>query len=407
MSDNNSTDEQCEINVTRMYALQPPNGDFSYFLCGPLLSAIVFGGLVSNALCLLVFFSTILRPRIYLYLIALTIWDILLLISSFLLYSLPVLLYGGVYIFGPYVPAYPLFYTFSNVAHSGSIWTVVVLAVERYFALCRPLRYIMWNTEMRAKTLLSTVAGLAVLYHVPNIFEIVFLYCIESTTKEIVVVMVSSKLRENAVYKGLYKILGGMMFFSVGPLLVLSTLTVRVSIAVKKNFTLQRKLSFVESTKLAKKMSTASGDTGYKNGGVDPKQRRSEEREEKRMDLMLIVVMIKFCLCHTLPVVLDLCETVMNGEQFRVPFFETMVDISNVLIVTNSSCNLIIYLIFGVKFRSSLKSFFAGRYHKNSQYSFGSVKSYCGSTDGQQRNSKREAKCVLEYSFNETQGNVL
>lgn len=377
--DNESSDE-CTINLTRMYALQAVNYDISYFLCGPVLTAIVIAGLCGNFVCLLIFCRTILKPRIYLYLVALAVWDSLLLISSFLLYSLPVLLYGRVYIFGSYVPFYPLFYTFSNVTNTGSIWTVVVLAVERYFALCKPLKYITWDTEPRAKMLLSGVAAFAVLYHVPKYFEISILYCLETTGLYSVAVMDSSSLRENAVYKLFYKIMGGMMFFSVGPLLILIFLTVRVSMAIRENMKFQRKASSRKSTKETRRAPSPSESRSSKNSPSPAAKRKTENNEEKKMDLMLVAVMIKFCVCHTLPMVLDLCETLMS--QFHIPFIELMVDISNVLVVADSSCNFAIYFIFGVKFRRNVKLICSGRYYGRSYYS--SVKSY-SSPDGSRK----------------------
>lgn len=363
MGPKNLSVAECTINLTRIFILQPKM-DWSYFIGGPLLATVVFGGLICNVVCLLVFCKSANRPRIYIYLTVLTIWDIALLISSFLLYSLPVLLHGRFYIFGAYVQMYPFFYTIANITHSGSIWTTVILAVERYMALCRPMKHIMWDTNSRAKLLLSVVALFSVLYQVPKYFEIHIKYCLEEMSGKRITIMASSRMRENYIYKCAYKFFGGIAFFSVGPLFTLLVLTFKVSIAIKHILEFQ-------------KISTNKKCVSVNNLPIMiPSQKKAQsDVSDKNMDMMLVAVMVKFCICHTLPVMLDMCETFLTSVTLQGNIFGTLVDISNVLVVANSSCNFALYCIFGSKFRRNFKEIFSSLLKKERYFSYKNVKS--------------------------------
>lgn len=349
-------DTHCDINLTKINFDEIDTKNFKYILCGPLLATIIIIGIIGNILSLNVFCRTVNRPRIYYFLIVLACWDLCLLCCSFLLYSIPVLLYGRSYSFGPYVMIYPTFYMFTNMAHSGSIWIVVVLALERYFALCHPLKYLTWDTEDRAKILLGTVSFLAVIYHVPRYFELRLIYCRNSESPvmetDLIPLVLPSNLRDNNIYR-ILKVVGGLLFFSFGTLMSLLLLTTRVSIEVRKNMKLQRQLTGTRK-KLSVRASCASRTS---SGSIKRVNSKKANREDKQnLDLMLVAVMIKFCICHTLPTVLDVCETIMGDDWHSSLFFDTVVDISNVLVVVNSSCNFAIYYVSSLKFRSGLKA---------------------------------------------------
>lgn len=42
---------------------------------------------------------------------------------------------------GSYVYVYPLAYTLANATHTATVWIVLMLTIDRYFALCWPLAH--------------------------------------------------------------------------------------------------------------------------------------------------------------------------------------------------------------------------------------------------------------------------
>lgn len=350
----NDTNEHCVINLTRINSLHSKSADISYILCGPLLTIIIVFGVVTNCLNLLVFWRTLCKPRVYLYLIILTIWDILLLISAFLLYSLPAHFNGGFYVYGTLVSMYPIGYTVTHITHSGSIWTMVMFAIERYYALCRPLKYLMWHCNERPKLLLSLVAIFAIVYRIPKYFELILIPCLETSSGLWITIIYKSELRENFWYKTFYSVIGGTVFFSLGPLVMILALSVAVALSLK-NKSILLKDNNSSSNHEDESLETLKEKDRRKF--ID-KHKRITLKKERKMNLMLVVLMIKYSLCHILPMVLNLCERFMTEKQFHIPLIETLVDISNNLVVLNSSCNFILYLICGYQFRATLKLIF-------------------------------------------------
>lgn len=75
------------------------------------------------------------------------------------------------------------------------------------------------------------------------------------------------------------------------------------------------------------------------------------------LSCMLLCVVLKFLICHTLPAIIDLGETVMDEKQFQTVFMVNVVDTSTLLIVANSSLNIFIYAWCSGGFWRNVKDF--------------------------------------------------
>jgi hypothetical protein len=106
------------------------------------------------------------------YLVALTLWQTALLFSAFFLYCLPTLIYGRVILQGNYAYIYPFAYFFSNLSHTGTVWWVLALTCDRFFALCRPLTHLSIDNRERLKRLIIAVSISAVIFTIPRFFEV-------------------------------------------------------------------------------------------------------------------------------------------------------------------------------------------------------------------------------------------
>lgn len=134
--------------------------------------------------------------------VTLTLWQTALLANAFLLYSFPNLWWGHLVSQGTYVYLYPYVYTFANTTHTGSVWIVLTLTIDRYLALCQPLKHraigkkrcVKWSYLLgkpksiylislffrRVRRLMIVVSAMAVMFSIPRFFEVhVILICDE------------------------------------------------------------------------------------------------------------------------------------------------------------------------------------------------------------------------------------
>lgn len=335
---------------------------FDYIFHGLAITFLVIFGLFGNILSLLV----LSRPKrwkcINYYLVILAVWDTALLFSSFLLYACGTLIFGKLPVYGSYVKLYPYFYFFSNVASTGSVWVVVMLTVERYVAIANPLKHkTLTSSRFRAKTILTIVSLMAVAFNIPRIFDIENILCADLDGNLLNAVK-STDLYSDFWFHIFYKVVCGILFLSLGPFLVLTTLTIHMFLKLRQATLARRLLSNLSLYR------NGDSSNGRRSGAKDylkvstsspvtttATSRRCDKKQRTSLEYMSLIVVLKFVVCYCLPTVLDLCELFMYREDFSK--LTILITLSNVFVVFNSSCNFVIYCVFGKSFRYVMKKF--------------------------------------------------
>uniref|UniRef100_A0A5S6QEQ9 G_PROTEIN_RECEP_F1_2 domain-containing protein n=1 Tax=Trichuris muris TaxID=70415 RepID=A0A5S6QEQ9_TRIMR len=303
---------------------------------GPVLAAFAIVAVASNSACIIVLHKSQQWPRMNLCLIALAAWEIVLICSSFFLYSLPILLYKYAPKHGNYVETYAYWYTLANTSNQASIWVVVVMAVDRYFAICNPFKHRRFENKTKGR-ILGVVSIFAIIHGFPRFFEVSIERCSFPPNKTNVATVVASDLQKNYTYRVLYKIIGGLLLYSVGPFLTLSFVAVQVSKHLSRYATTRRKLVEIypkNSSAVDSFASTTSDKT----------------RDQNREQLFLMII-FKFLICHSLPTALDIMETVCQESFFNTEAVGHLVDTSNILVTVNGGCNVLLYIFCSQNFR--------------------------------------------------------
>ncbi|KRZ05097.1 FMRFamide receptor [Trichinella zimbabwensis] len=318
-----------------------PSGPADYItqlVFGPILASFVFISVISNIVCIIVLHRSRQWPRLNTCLIALAAWEIVLMCASFFLYSFPVLLYHNSPVNGPYVKTYAYWYTAANMANQAAVWVVLVMAIDRYFAICHPLKHRRFGDTARGKILLL-VSTFAIIHATPRFFEVSVVYCSPVDNSTPVVTVVPSGLQQNYIYRMLYKVIGGMLLYSVGPFLVLSFIAAQVSKHMSKYAITRRKLIQEESPGMQARLSVSS---------------TSDKVRDQNRDQLLLIMIIKFLTCHSLPTALDVMETVVPAELFASVTISRLIDVSNILVMINAGCNVFIYIACSQNFRHQI-----------------------------------------------------
>ncbi|CAD6191099.1 unnamed protein product [Caenorhabditis auriculariae] len=359
----NATSEVDEENSSLFTALVQM---LSHLLNGYLTAFFVVTGIVLNAFSVYIFLrcERTGTPAIQYYLVTLTLWQTALLANAFLLYSLPNLLFGHLVSQGSYVHLYPYVYTFANTTHTGSVWIVLTLTIDRYLALCQPLKHRAIGKKSRVRRLMVGVSIMAVFFSLPRFFEVhVEPWCQDG---HCVATIDRTELFENKIYWSVYHVVLAMLFVTLCPCLLLFGLTLRISLALR--------------SAIAKRKSLCAP-----NADIDARNKKCQtSRKEHKSNIMLVLVIAKFLVSDILPTVIDVLEHLVGQSAFmRSPLASLFVDISNFLIVLNCSSNFWVFIVWGKRFRKSCRNIMLssqlGMYiYKLSRWNSDSDLSYCG-----------------------------
>lgn len=115
----------------------------------------------------------------------------------------------------------------SNTALTASVWLMCALMFERYRTLCSPLTRALharsWSSK-RIHIILSIVSLVAILYSLPRFFEIGIGLNPNGEYQ-----LMQTSLVQNQLYMVGYRIIGGMIFYSLVPYILLFLISWRVA----------------------------------------------------------------------------------------------------------------------------------------------------------------------------------
>lgn len=253
--------------------------------------------------------------------------------TSFLLSCIPVSVLRGIQLysnwwteeqsvnFNYFLPyAWPL----SSIAQTITVWLVILVTLDRYAAVCKPLSRSARSLE-RHKKFVGIIVIVALVYNLPRFFERRIKVseddCGNRTVKLIY------PLEHNKAYYIIYKCIMYFLFRAVGPLILLVTLNTQLVNALRRVQKRRQDLS-------------------------------SRNANKENVTLLLIVVVTVFILL-ILPDTLLRAALVFQKFSARNSFFLKILryvnGITNLLLTINSSCNFLIYCLIGRKFRRILR----------------------------------------------------
>uniref|UniRef100_A0A0N4ZYB4 G_PROTEIN_RECEP_F1_2 domain-containing protein n=1 Tax=Parastrongyloides trichosuri TaxID=131310 RepID=A0A0N4ZYB4_PARTI len=335
--------------------------DFSFLVNGILTSICFFTGVFLNSVCIYIFRQHAKEhtaPVIHYYLITLTLWQTGVLINGFLLYSFPNIyrIYFGS--LESYQLVYPYVFAGANITMVATVWVILALTVDRYLALCKPLKHRYIGKRSRVKRIMILVSILSFLYNIPRFFEIVTkqLCTIKNNEKSCKYYVDRTAFAHNSLYHISYKIISQLLFVSLVPCFILFVLTMKISIAIRHAILRRKKLcpDMAEMNKTYKMSKPLS--------------------KEHKANIMLVLVIVKFLIATILPTTCDIIEKIVGANVFQESYFATIVvDISNFLIVLNCSTNFWVFLFYGQRFRKYCKKVFYHQILKSKEEKFESI----------------------------------
>ncbi|KAJ1372212.1 Serpentine type 7TM GPCR chemoreceptor Srw [Parelaphostrongylus tenuis] len=208
-------------------------------------------------------------------------------------------------------------YPFSLIAQAGSVWTCVMIACDRFIAVFFPIKKRVWATPTTSVIVICGVALFSVLFKLPAFFEIVLNESGQITP---------SSLRLDPTYQLIY-----MTYMYVICILLLPWIIIIV-------------LNGIVIQKVREAYRTHEQLTNSKNRG-------RRDVDERKMTIMTVVMTGIFVLCNIPPAINNIIESC--APQYREKYRQR-IPLSTLLVCVNSASNILIYCWFNRHFRRSV-----------------------------------------------------
>ena len=217
-----------------------------------------------------------------------------------------------------------------------SVWFTVMLAIERYIAICFPLRAISICTTRRARIIIFFIFLISFLCRVPNFFEITIEKSQVSScqgAKSVYHIAITS-LRQDENYKRIYTWIVDCVLCAVLPFQALLYFNVRLIMEIHK------------STKYLR----------Y-HIGVDSNMQTMVSSEQLKITMMLVGIIIVFFVCQA-PFVVAVAYRNLYPMEGRLETDTIVINVTIILLALKSAFNFIIYCWFSEKFWNTFKRVF-------------------------------------------------
>ncbi len=217
------------------------------------------------------------------------------------------------------------------ISQTLTIWLTVLLAVNRYIAICRPFDVHRFCTLRTAKIQVLVCLVVTALLNVPRFFQYNIVTVTQNNTTRLKVepspTIGEPTLFGMIVTNGLFTVL--VLVLPLILLLVVNTKLIR------------------ELRRMQRRMNHAA------------KQFSSDAHSEQNITIVMVIIIVVLLLCHTPDRVAQLLRVTVPTEDKKYPKFTFIfINIANFLIVLNSSTNFFIYYFLRQRFRQIFKAAF-------------------------------------------------
>ncbi len=300
---------------------------FSFIVCTVVIGIMCILGSVGNVVAFFVLINHKTETATVFLLQCLAVSDTTLLITSIFVYSL-----SDTYAFTgnlkQFADQLQLIRTYiwplGTMAHTTTIWLTVLVTLNRFYAICRPVGPFKTYVLQATKIQVVLVVSLAILFNIPRFFEhkVIGQFEVDGHGSSNNTTIVDRHLGDDKVYQIIYS---NILYWPVMYIVPLISLTYL-------NYKLIKALNRLRIRK--------ESLTGHR------------QQRDDHITVVIIMIVFVFILCQTPALINQIFwATIDNDDRQCGHFHLYYTQISDALVVLNSSTNFIIYCLFGKTFR--------------------------------------------------------
>ena len=369
-------------NRTILNSTMDLSSQMEYYLNGVVTICVILLGLVGNFLTVVVLTRKTMRSSTNCFLTGLALWDMMVLVCTLLLMTLSHFSSSYRETVQPYIVVY--IYPLALVAQTSTVWITVSFTVERYIAVCHPLKAARMCSINRARIVIISVSVVSFLYNMTRWFEYEIVHLASKNSTVMTTVFYEFNKTEfgnNLLYNKIYYSYFYPFIMFVIPLSSLAIFNTCLIHAVKKSQKQQKDMNVRQS-------------------------------RENNVTIMLVSVVIVFMMCQVPAAVYNVAyaidlETVENRLGWLI-----LSPVRNFLVTFNSAINFLLYCAFGQKFRRIFMRTFCRCFLNENDFNSITYHGTVAFTDPNKKyrilmNKNTNRKDHIEMSSNVTQHTIL
>ena len=288
-----------------------------YYFCVPILCVF---GIIGNILSVIVLDrDDVMRKTTRFLLQNVAVADIGFLVSCIFIFTLDG--FTDINVQNVFAITVPYMLPMASIFQMTTTYAVVIVTVDRYIAICRPLQSVKISTMRNARWAVGITWVVAAIYNIPRFFELhTKSYACEDSDGAIQMCyyMKRTSFSSTRVYGMVYDTVLYFVVRVCTPLLILIICNVKLIKAVRS--------------------SSARHDVSHTH--------------QKNTTVMLISVVIVFFVCTIPTVVCYVYVNILSNYDWYIAI--TLLYFANLLLVVNSAFNFVVYMTRGERFRNIL-----------------------------------------------------
>ena len=318
-------------NVTSLLTSSEGNDleDLTFWMDGVATNVVIVLGLIGNVMTSLVLSRRDMQSATgsggsgstNAYLRALAAWDSMVLVSSLLLIGLPAVPQFAFYRSHVFAYVHSYFYPLALIAQTATIWLTVAFTLERYVAVCLPLKSTRNSGATRARVVITLVSSASLVYNLPRWFDFRPVHVTSTDTNT---TLLTVEYCQGALYTQIYFSWLYALVMCVLPLAILAVFNTCLIVAVRR------------STRRRVRMGVASS------------------ARENNVTVMLVAVVVVFMVCQVPALVYNVAYAVDRARVETDFRYQVLSHIRNFLVNVNSAVNFLLYCAIGRRFRRTL-----------------------------------------------------